>query len=178
MAGSGGKGPPPKHPDQRARTNKDPGPLRVIAAAPVRVPLEPPGDLLPDGVGWHPATLRWWRSWAESPLAETLLEVDWHELAIAAVLHHKLFAEGFLSVVPELRLRMAAFGATPADRARLRIFVSEAEVKEAAAAAVPARQSARDRYGDLRAVPAGEPAVRKPAARRPAAKKAAAARAG
>jgi hypothetical protein len=44
-----GKGPAPKEPGRRARTNSDPVPLRVITAEPVKQPPLPP-VFLPDPV--------------------------------------------------------------------------------------------------------------------------------
>jgi hypothetical protein len=83
--------------------------------------MELPGDLLPDGEVWHPATLRWWQRWCESPLTDNLPAVDWSELAACAVLHHEYMRKRTFTLASELRLRMAKFGATPEDRARLRI---------------------------------------------------------
>ena len=74
-----GHGPPPKDPSRRARTNKGPVPTRVIQVDRME-PGDLPDDLLPDGEVWHPATLRWWRRWCESPLAQDLPAVDWSEL--------------------------------------------------------------------------------------------------
>lgn len=146
-----GRGPAPKDPKRRARRNPDPIPNRTIAADGVVGPQPLSDDLLPDGDDWHPATQRWWNRWCESPLAETLLAVDWSELEATAVLHHEFMRKRTFTLASELRLRMAKFGSTPEDRARLRISVADADEKESKR---PAPQSARARYGDLRSVPA------------------------
>jgi hypothetical protein len=55
---------------------------------------------------------------------------------------------GDKAVAPELRLRVAKFGATPEDRARLRITFAAADEAEEKPAR---RQSSRDRYRGLKA---------------------------
>lgn len=143
----GGRGFAPKDPSRRARTNKDPVPSRVIEVTGVE-PQPLPVDLLPDGEEWHPATLRWWQRWCESPLARDLPAVDWSELEACAVLHHEFMKRRTFTLASELRLRMAKMGATPEDRARLRIQVADADEKDEKRAAK--RSAASERYGDLR----------------------------
>jgi hypothetical protein len=127
-----GKGPVPK--EHRSRSYDSPELARI--EAPVVVPYELPLDLLPAGEVWHPATVRWWSRWVESPLAAALPSVDWSELEATAVLHHEFMRKRTFSLAGELRLRMAAFGATPADRMRLKIKVVEG------GELAPARQTA------------------------------------
>ena len=124
-----GRGPAPKDPDTRARTNKDPVGLRVVQFVPAS-PSDLPDDLLPDGEVWHPATLRWWQRWVDSPLSADLSEVDWSELEATALLHHEFMRKRSFTLAGELRLRVAKFGATPEDRARLRIVFAQAEEAE------------------------------------------------
>jgi hypothetical protein len=57
-------------------------------------------------------------------MAPMFTETDWSFLIDTAVLHAEYWL-GDLGVAGELRLRVAKFGATPEDRARLRIAVSE-----------------------------------------------------
>lgn len=143
---------PPKDPAQRVRRNKDPRPTLTVAVTPSAGPRELPEDLLPWGADlgeretWHPATLRWWKRWTESPLAERLPEVDWSELEATAVLHHEFMRKRTFTLASELRLRMQKFGATPEDRMRLRILVAVADEKESPAAR-PAGSAARQRFG-------------------------------
>lgn len=91
---------------------------------------------------WPPVTLVWWRTWRESAQAQTFTETDWSFLVDTAVLH-AAFWGGDRSAAAELRLRVAKFGATPEDRARLRM-----EVIPESASSVPVRparsKSARD----------------------------------
>jgi hypothetical protein len=145
-----GRGPRPKPADRRARTNKDPIPSREVSVLPV-APMALPMDLLPEGEEWHPATLRWWGRWCESPLAENLPEVDWSELEACAVLHHEFMRKRSFTLGSELRLRMAKWGATPEDRARLRITIADADAKDPGSSK-PA-SGARERRGALRALP-------------------------
>ena len=79
---------------------------------------------------WHPQTVRWWQSWRESPQAAKMLTgPDWDYLLDTALLHHQMWMSGGKNSerAAEIRLRVAAFGATPADRLRLRL---EVEVPE------------------------------------------------
>ena len=114
-----GRGPAPKPPDQRARRNKDPIALKVIEAEPVSQPDLPDGD-------WHPRTMDWWRMWGESPLSTEFTANDWSELLDTALIH-TAFWSGDTKQAAELRQRAAKFGATPEDRARLRIQFAAAE---------------------------------------------------
>ena len=92
-----GRGPAPKDEARRARANKTMA-SRVITLPPSHVDhSELPADLLPDGDYWHPATLRWWSRWVDSPLAAELPEVDWSELEATAVLHHEYMRKRSLS---------------------------------------------------------------------------------
>lgn len=147
-----GRGPAPKDPARRARRNQDPVALRVITASPVSQPKLPP-LFLPDEDGkrrrvqWPAQTKRWWQMWGESPLSTEFTETDWSELLDTALLHARLWS-GDHRVAAELRLRVAKFGATPEDRARLRIQFAQAD--EADEKKTRRRSSsARDRRGPL-----------------------------
>lgn len=113
-----GRGPAPKDPDERARRN-DSGPTTVV---------EPDGKThgpdLPDSFEWPAATLTWWDTWRTSAQAQTFTDTDWSFLLDTAVLHAEFWL-GNRSLAAELRLRAAKFGATPEDRARLRLEVGE-----------------------------------------------------
>lgn len=123
-----GRGPAPKDPDRRARRNNPTAGFRVITAAPV------PQPEIPESVDWHPRTLEWWSMWGASPLAAEFTATDWSELLDAALIH-TAFWSGDLKLAGELRLRVAKFGATPEDRARLRIQFAAADQAEAKAPA-------------------------------------------
>lgn len=144
--------PIPKDPSRRARSNKPTRSERVLELPPAG-PQDLPDDLLEVGEVWHPATLRWWKRWAESPLSDSWTAVDWSVLEETAVLHHEYMKKRTFTLGSELRLREAKMGATPEDRARLRIVAADADAKDEKRQK-PAGGSARDRYGSLRAVAA------------------------
>lgn len=149
-----GRGPAPKDPNRRARTNKDPVALRVIHADPVGQPDLPEFDLeiAVDGAivsqkfEWPERTREWWEMWADSPLSTEFTSTDWSELLDTAVLHAR-FWKGDVKLASELRLRVAKFGATPEDRARLRIQFAQAD--EAEEKLHRPGGSARERRGPL-----------------------------
>lgn len=112
-----GRGPAPKDPAKRRRTNADPVPATVV------VPDgEVRGPELPAGFDWPEQTRDWWETWRRSPQAQAMTETDWSFLLDTAMLHGEFWA-GNLAVGAELRLRVAKFGATPEDRARLRLQI-------------------------------------------------------
>lgn len=149
-----GRGPQPKDPSRRARTNADPIPLRVLTSTPVTQPDLPDFEIEVDGepvsFSWPTRTQQWWQMWADSPLSAEFTSTDWSELLDTSLLHARLW-RGDHKVAGELRLRVAKFGATPEDRARLRITFAQAD--EAESHPVPA-PSSRARRGGLKAQPA------------------------
>lgn len=157
-----GRGPAPKDPDTRARRNDDgiaPTPLRFVRA---RQPK------LPAGTVWHARTKAWWAVWGASPQAERFITTDWNFLLDTAALHNMMWSNQQWGLANEIRLRVAKFGATPEDRARLRMQFVQPGLPETDAKR-PASKSARERYSNLRVVP---PLEAQKAARRPPAKKA------
>lgn len=151
-----GRGPAPKDPSARARRNKDPQALRVFTATPVEQPPLPP-LFLPDEdgkrrrVAWPAATKRWWSTWGDEPMAADFRPTDWDFLLDTALIHAKVWGEGDLKLLPELRLRVAKMGATTEDRARLRIAYAAADEADEKRTRVKA-SSARERRGPLKAV--------------------------
>lgn len=113
-----GRGPAPKDPSQRRRMNK---------ADPVEV-LMPDGELhgpeLPDTYEWPDTTVAWWVTWRKSALAPKFTDTDWAFLLDTAVLHADFWL-GNRALAGELRLRVAKFGATVEDRARLKVEVGD-----------------------------------------------------
>jgi hypothetical protein len=142
-----GVGAPPKDPSRRARRNADPIPTTKLVFEPGDQPDLP--DLAPGDEPWPERTVAWWRMWGESPQAKARMfsASDWSELMDTAVLHARFWA-GDVKVAPELRLRVAKFGATMEDRARLRIQFAAADEADAKRPAAPVS----DRYADLRVV--------------------------
>jgi hypothetical protein len=74
-------------------------------------------------------TQRWWTVWVESPLSDDFTSTDWLYLTERAVLVDDYW-KGDRKVAAEIRQRQAKFGATPEDRARLRIFFADADQKD------------------------------------------------
>ena len=88
-----------------------------------------------------------------SAQAKTFTETDWSFLLDTAVLHME-FWDGDRGVAAELRLRAAKFGATPEDRARLKIAVGDAPKAGQPAPRTRAAAARKDRL--LKAVGDGE----------------------
>lgn len=76
-------------------------------------------------VRWHPRTVTWWNSWRMSPQAAHMMtQPDWDYLLDTALLHHTMWSEWRLELQSELRLRLAKYGVTPEDRARLGVEIA------------------------------------------------------
>ena len=135
-----GRGPAPKPDEERRRRNAVLGTVEVAADGVLR------GPALPDTLDWPDVTREWWDTWRRSPQAQTFTATDWSFLLDTAVLHME-FWDGDRSVAAELRLRAAKFGATPEDRARLRLSVTEEPAKPAATSRrrAPAARTRRER---------------------------------
>lgn len=142
----GGRGQPPKEASRRARTNKDPIPTTMVEFEPGDQPDLP--EFMPDSEAWPKRTREWWEMWGQSPLSRSFTANDWSELLDTAALHGRLW-RGDYKAASELRLRVAKFGATPEDRARLRIQFAQADEADSKR---PAPTSSREKYGSLRAV--------------------------
>lgn len=130
-----GRGPAPKNPSQRARRNKDVINLREYQVPRTEQPSLPTiyvtvekedGTFGRQKFNWPTRTRRWWKMWAESPLSPDFSDADWEFLLDTAYIHAR-FWNGDIKLAPELRLRVAKFGATPEDRARLRIVFAVAD---------------------------------------------------
>lgn len=151
-----GNGPPPK--DRKARRNKDAIPQTVLRwerAEPPELPdvhIERDGELVE--FVWPARTREWWQMWKDSPQADHFGSSDWQFLLDTALVHARLW-RGDLSAAAELRLRVAAFGATPADRARLRMVFADADGADSGRGA-SGGPSAKERYGQLRSLPGGK----------------------
>jgi hypothetical protein len=112
---AGGRAPSPQlsRPNDQAR--REAASTKVAADGVLR------GPELPDGE-WHERTIAWWQTWRRSPQAQAFAETDWDVLAETALLHTRMW-NGEVSIAPELRLRVAKFGATVEDRLRLRMLI-------------------------------------------------------
>lgn len=149
-----GRGPAPKPAGRRARTNADPIGTRSLRL--VREPAPELPDLGVDNDGipieWHPRTVDWWETWKRSELAKDFTASDWSFLLDTALMHHAMWSRGQWTLAAEVRLRVAKFGATPEDRARLRITFADADEKDERRKTRQGGSDARKRYGGPRAV--------------------------
>ena len=157
-----GYGPPPKETRQRERDR----PVRENVKSDGKIGgFDLPDDVLPqirlagelqfDADGepireeWHPQTQRWWQNWRESPQATRMITgPDWDYLLDTALLHHQMWVSGGKNSerAAEIRLRVATFGATYADRLRLKYEISvpeEFDVGSVAGANVSSMDAAR-----------------------------------
>jgi len=114
-----GRGPAPTGKGETTRRRNAPPTLTVVASDEVLR-----GEPLPEGPDWPDATLEWWETWRRSPQASQFTDTDWSFLLDTALLH-MAFWDGDAKVGAELRLRVAKFGATPEDRARLRLTIGD-----------------------------------------------------
>jgi hypothetical protein len=145
-----GRGPSPKDPRKRARTNSDSVPVRYVEVRPDKQPAL--ADLLGDvnpatQAPWSEATVAFWESLGEFPSTDNLLRAQWSILARAMVLDDLMMA-GDVRHASELRLQLAKFFVAPDDMMRGRIVAAQADEADAKRPASPAR----DRYADLRVV--------------------------
>lgn len=150
-----GRGSPPKPASRRARSNKDPIPTTALRLVRATAPALPDLGYDKDGlkIEWHERTVNWWMIWSRSELARDFTETDWSFLLDTALMHHAMWSKGQWTLAAEVRLRVAKYGATPEDRARLRITFADADEKDEKRGA---RQvsAARARRGALKAAPA------------------------
>lgn len=155
-----GRGPAPKAAGRRARSNADPVPLRSIQLVREAAPELPDLGLDKDGEQqvWHPRTRDWWAMWARSELAKDFTATDWSFLLDTALMHHAMWSKGQWTLAAEVRLRVAKFGATPEDRARLRIAFADADEKDERRTE-RSGSAARARRGALKVAPDAVEAV-------------------
>lgn len=124
-----GRGPAPKDPTKRRRRNAADPETVIVPDDEIRGPELPDGVLGSDKDGndyeWHPMTVAWWQTWRESPQASTFTATDWAFLLDTALMHTSMWSKGQWTLAAEVRLRAAKFGATPEDRARLKLKVDD-----------------------------------------------------
>jgi hypothetical protein len=112
------RGPKPK--ENAVRRNKHEHAQQLSASA-------TEGRALPPGLGIKSAgARRFWRTWATSPQAGAWAETDWAELEITVKLVDA-FYQGDVKLAGEIRQRVAKWGATTEDRARLRMSLEDPE---------------------------------------------------
>jgi hypothetical protein len=142
-----GNGPAPKPASKRARRNADPIPQTVLRFEPAEAPP------LPSNIDWHPMTRAWYQMWIDSPQADNFTATDWSFLIDTALMHHAMWEKGQWTLAAEVRLRVAKFGATPEDRARLRMTFADADEKDEKRAGRVTPNEARKRFDGLKLAP-------------------------
>lgn len=138
-----GAGPPPKPRGARARRNSDP-----IGATVLRAEVVDPPEL-PERYRDNADVADWWQTWLDSPQADVFSRTDWRYLIDTLPLVAAYY-DGELRWGAEIRLRVAQFGASPADRARLRMTFAAAD--EADARRDRRQPGTPERYSGLRVV--------------------------
>lgn len=129
-------GPPPKAMGTKSGRTPDKVPFRVVG-----LPAAPQPDLPPffkwfDGettrkIRYPKETVAWWAHWEHSPLNDGFTEHDWEYLQQISIIHAKFYLGiDFAKMASELRQRLAKFGVTPEDRAKLRIVTVTADNAE------------------------------------------------
>ena len=138
-----GRGPTPTGTRSRARDQRraDESVISLVDDGETR------GPELPDDLEWPARTVAWWESMRRAPQAQTYTGADWEFLLDTAVLHAEFWL-GNRALAAELRLRVAKFGVTPEDRARLKISVGSPAGRAKPATLQPKRAT-EDRKGRL-----------------------------
>lgn len=82
-------------------------------------------------IKYPPETQRWWDTWTTSPLTDGFTDHDWQYLLEVSVINAKFWLGiDTLKCAAEMRQRLAKFGVTPEDRAKLRIITVTADNAE------------------------------------------------
>lgn len=148
---TGISGPPPN--PMRARTNKDTmGGFRVLKEdGKTRGPELP--ALTPQGLPWNSKTIIWWDMWRRSPLAQLLRDTDWATMEKAALIYDQIWSTqqwakitDIANLNRELDRITGNYGATYADRLKLRILVEDEDPDDVVEAA---KSLADTHYEDL-----------------------------
>ncbi|MCX5201496.1 hypothetical protein OG897_08525 [Streptomyces sp. NBC_00237] len=79
---------------------------------------------------------RFWKTWSTAPQTQGWAETDWAELELTTKLVDALY-QGELKLAGEIRQRVAKWGATVEDRARLRMTLESPEEDPQEAQEVP-----------------------------------------
>lgn len=134
--------------DEADRINRNPKRYKKI---PVRWDGEIRGPELPEDRDWCTRTLEWWEMWRSSPQSMVMVESDWEELLLAAIIHDKIWSPNVkvggqieVNLFAELRQRTQKYGASFSDRLQMGMDIitpndlseDDQKITEEAAAAV------------------------------------------
>ena len=124
-----------KDPSQRAHRKPENRPFHVMGVEKAPAPELPEHFKIYDGtaikrVKYPQETRTWWSHWVNSPLNSGFTHHDWDYLLVTASVHARVVLGIDTKGAAELRLREAKYGATPEDRAKLRIVTVNADNAE------------------------------------------------
>lgn len=130
MTVRGISGPPPN--PGRVRRNKDTmSPFRTLVPDEILR-----GPDLPDEYDWHPRTVEWWHTWRCAPQAQLMRDTDWDVMLVAARIHDTIMrissnanakTTDIANLSRELDRKLANYGATYADRLKLRFVIADVD---------------------------------------------------
>lgn len=126
-----------KDPADRARTNPENRPFHIMGVEKAPAPELPERFTVNVGaklvnMKYPEQTRIWWDHWVNSPLNGGFTVHDWDYLLVTASVHARVVLGIDNRCFAELRQREAKYGATPEDRAKLRIVTVTADSAEAA----------------------------------------------
>ena len=135
--------------DQSVRARRNKAATRAALSADHDVQARP----LPDGIEWHPLTVKWWESLWESPMAPEYIDMDLHGLYRVAMLYNDFWMADSHKERAEIQVRLekadAEYGTNPLARKRLEWQIEATEDAKArgskrrrAPAPPPAQQGA------------------------------------
>ncbi|AXQ60701.1 minor tail protein [Mycobacterium phage Filuzino] len=121
--------PLPKDPSVRARRNKSSTRATLSADHDVVAPE------LPDGVVWHPLTVRWWNDIWASPMAPEYTDSDINGLFRVAMLYNDFWTADTAKARAEAQVRLEKadtdYGTNPLARRRLEWQIEATEDSKA-----------------------------------------------
>lgn len=134
--------------DESERVNRNPHRYKKI---PVKWDGTIRGPELPDDRSWCQRTEEWWAMWRRSPQSMVMVESDWEEMLLAAIIHNKIWSPDVkvggqieVNLFAELRQRTQKYGSAFSDRLQMGMDITtpndvaedDQKVSEDAAAAV------------------------------------------
>lgn len=104
---------------------------------------------------WHPKTIQWWHRWRSSPQAQLMTDTDWDVMEVAARIYNEIVTlqaspgaktTDIAQLSRELDRKTANYGATYADRLKLRFVIADVDP---ALPGVDEDEDEENLYGDL-----------------------------
>lgn len=107
------------------------------------------GPDLPGEYDWHERTVQWWERWRCAPQAQLMRDTDWDVMLVAARIHDTIMriqgnanakTTDIANLSRELDRKTANYGATYADRLKLRFVIADIDP------ALPGDEAQEDTY--------------------------------